>query len=113
VPVRPIRIIGDPVLHRPTRPVETFDGELKALVADMFETMAAADGVELGIHSLSAVNMAGVSAQGKGPALSLNTGDNDGFYSMDGGKSWTYQQYGGGDNDCSYADPLRPRSSNG
>jgi len=61
-------------------------------------------------RTLSSINIAGVSAQGKGPALSLNTGDNDGFYSMDGGASWVYQQYGGGDNDCSYADPLRPAS---
>ena len=40
--IRPIVIVGDPVLHNPTRPVETFDDELKTLVADMFETMAAA-----------------------------------------------------------------------
>jgi peptide deformylase len=52
VSVRPIRIIGDPVLHRPTRPVETFDDELKALVADMFDTMAAADGVGLAANQV-------------------------------------------------------------
>jgi peptide deformylase len=55
VAVRPIRIIGDPVLHTPTCPVETFDEELKALVADMFDTMAAAEGVGL------AANQVGVS----------------------------------------------------
>ncbi len=60
--------------------------------------------------TLSCVNVAGVSTQSNGPALSLNTGDNDGFYSMDGGASWSYQQYGGGDNDCSFADPLRSNS---
>ena len=53
--VRPIRIIGDPVLHTPTGPVETFDEELKALVADLFDTMAAAEGVGL------AANQVGVS----------------------------------------------------
>jgi hypothetical protein len=37
------------------------------------------------IQSLSVVNIAGVALPGKGPALSLNSGDNDGFYSMDGG----------------------------
>ena len=52
MPVRPIRIIGDPALHRPTRPVETFDGELKALVEDMFETMAAAEGVGLAANQI-------------------------------------------------------------
>jgi hypothetical protein len=62
------------------------------------------------VNSLSCVNIAGVSVQGNGPVISLNTGDNDGFASSDGGKSWHRQQYGGGDNDCSFADPLRPHS---
>jgi peptide deformylase len=52
VAVRPIRIIGDPVLHAPTRPVETFDAELEALVEDMFETMAAAEGVGLAANQV-------------------------------------------------------------
>jgi peptide deformylase len=52
VSVRPIRIIGDPVLHRPTRPVDTFDAELKALVEDMFDTMAAAEGVGLAANQI-------------------------------------------------------------
>jgi peptide deformylase len=50
--VRPIRIIGDPVLHAPTRPVTEFDDELRTLVADMFETMAAADGVGLAANQV-------------------------------------------------------------
>jgi peptide deformylase len=52
VSVRPIRIIGDPVLHRPTRPVETFDDELRTLVEDMFDTMAAAEGVGLAANQV-------------------------------------------------------------
>jgi peptide deformylase len=52
VSVRPIRIIGDPVLHRPTRPVDTFDDALKALVEDMFDTMAAAEGVGLAANQI-------------------------------------------------------------
>jgi peptide deformylase len=52
VAVRPIRIIGDPVLHTPTRSVEVFDEELKALVADMFDTMAAAEGVGLAANQI-------------------------------------------------------------
>jgi peptide deformylase len=55
VAVRPIRIVGDPVLHTPTRPVTVFDDALRELVADMFDTMAAADGVGL------AANQVGVS----------------------------------------------------
>ncbi|GAA5141136.1 peptide deformylase [Pseudonocardia adelaidensis] len=50
--VRPIRIIGDPVRHRPTRLVETFDDDLKTLVEEMCDTMAAADGVGLAARLL-------------------------------------------------------------
>jgi peptide deformylase len=52
VTVRPIRIIGDPVLHTPTEPVAAFDAELKVLVEDMFETMAAAEGVGLAANQV-------------------------------------------------------------
>lgn len=45
--VLPIRIMGDPVLHAPADPVETIDAGVRALVADMFETMDAAPGVGL------------------------------------------------------------------
>ncbi|MDH2442388.1 peptide deformylase [Amnibacterium sp. CER49] len=45
--VLPIRITGDPVLHTPAKPVTEFDESLKALVADMFETMDKAPGVGL------------------------------------------------------------------
>ena len=64
----------------------------------------------IGINTLSCVNIAGVALPGKGPVISLNTGDNDGYTSSDGGATWRPQNYGGGDNDCSYADPLRPHS---
>ncbi|HEY8319835.1 MAG TPA: peptide deformylase [Amnibacterium sp.] len=45
--VLPIRITGDPVLHTPAREVTDFDGTLRTLVADMFETMDKAPGVGL------------------------------------------------------------------
>lgn len=47
MPIRPIVITGEPVLHAPTRPVTSFDEELRSLVADMFETMDLAHGVGL------------------------------------------------------------------
>ncbi|MCP2271886.1 peptide deformylase [Actinokineospora diospyrosa] len=50
--VHPIRIVGDPVLHNPTTPVERFDEELKALVEDMYDTMAAANGVGLAANQI-------------------------------------------------------------
>jgi peptide deformylase len=52
VAVRPIRITGDPVLHQPTRRVTAFDDALRALVADLRETMAAADGVGLAANQI-------------------------------------------------------------
>lgn len=45
--ILPITITGEPVLHKVNRPVEKFDGELRALVVDMFDTMRAANGVGL------------------------------------------------------------------
>lgn len=43
---------GDPVMHAPCRPVETFDAELATLVADMVATMYAADGVGLAANQV-------------------------------------------------------------
>ena len=45
--IRPIFETPDPVLRQISRPVETFDEELKTLVADMFDTMYAAPGIGL------------------------------------------------------------------
>ncbi len=45
--VLPICITGEPVLHRPASPVETIDEGIRALVANMIETMHEAPGVGL------------------------------------------------------------------
>ncbi|MGY2002996.1 peptide deformylase [Blastococcus sp. SYSU DS1024] len=45
--VTPIRLFGDPVLHRPAAPVVDFDAELRQLVTDLTETMQAAGGAGL------------------------------------------------------------------
>ncbi|GLX02375.1 peptide deformylase [Microtetraspora sp. NBRC 16547] len=50
--VRPIRYVGDPVLHRPCAPVTRFDEELAALVEDMFASMYAAEGVGLAANQI-------------------------------------------------------------
>jgi peptide deformylase len=50
--VHPIRIAGDPVLHNPVRKIDKFDDELRTLVDDMFETMAAARGVGLAANQI-------------------------------------------------------------
>jgi len=44
MPVRPIRLIGDPVLRQPAQSVVDFDKELRALVADLTDTMLDASG---------------------------------------------------------------------
>ena len=45
--LRPIVLMGDPVLRKTADPVEAFDDRLRALVEDMFETMYHAEGVGL------------------------------------------------------------------
>ena len=50
--IHPIRVVGDPVLHHATRPVTDFDDALRTLVADMYETMAAANGVGLAANQI-------------------------------------------------------------
>lgn len=55
--VRPIRIVGDPVLHTATEPIPVGeDGSLPAdladLITDLFETMDAANGVGLAANQI-------------------------------------------------------------
>jgi peptide deformylase len=45
--VYPIVKFPDPILQRPAEPVTAFDGELRKLVDDMFESMYAAHGIGL------------------------------------------------------------------
>jgi peptide deformylase len=47
MPIRPIVRYGDPVLHAPSAPVELIDDSIRALLADMVETMYAAPGIGL------------------------------------------------------------------
>ena len=45
--IYPIVKFPDPILQRPAAPVTEFNGELRTLVADMFESMYAAQGIGL------------------------------------------------------------------
>ena len=54
---RPVTVYGTPVLHRPCAPVTEFGPRLRDLVADLFASMAAAEGVGL------AANQIGVDAR--------------------------------------------------
>lgn len=52
--VRPVVITGEPVLHRRADPVTEWGEELDELIADMFETMDAANGVGLAAPQIGA-----------------------------------------------------------
>ncbi|MFI0480318.1 peptide deformylase [Actinomadura sp. 9N215] len=50
--VRPITLVGTPVLHQPCRLVDDFDAALKELADDMFASMYEADGVGLAANQI-------------------------------------------------------------
>ena len=50
--LRPVRIYGDPVLRTKAKDVTEFDDTLRRLVEDMFETMAAYQGVGLAANQV-------------------------------------------------------------
>lgn len=71
--IRPIVKYGSAVLEQPTRPVETFDSELAALVEDMFESMYGARGVGLAAPQIGlSLNLAVIDVTtGKNPEARL------------------------------------------
>lgn len=71
--VRPVRIYGDPALRTRTREVRDFDDTLRALVADLYETMVAYNGVGL------AANQVGVGQRVFVVDLPLEDGSHDRF----------------------------------
>jgi peptide deformylase len=52
MPLRPVRIYGDPVLRQKAREIREFDDSLRSLVADLFETMHAYLGVGLAANQI-------------------------------------------------------------
>jgi hypothetical protein len=61
-----------------------------------------------GLSTLGVVNAAVNPRPKHAPAICMGHGDNSGFSTPDGGKHWETQDYGGGDNDACFADPLQP-----
>lgn len=47
MPAREVRLLGDPVLRQKAKPVAELTDDLRALIADMFDTMYEEDGVGL------------------------------------------------------------------
>ena len=45
--IKPLIILPDPILRQASKPIETVDGDVKALAADMLETMYDAPGIGL------------------------------------------------------------------
>lgn len=60
-----------------------------------------------GLATLAAGHIAGLAAPGRAPALYINTGDNDNFFSLDGGTSWRGAGSGCGDCGPWFADPAQ------
>jgi photosystem II stability/assembly factor-like uncharacterized protein len=61
-----------------------------------------------GLSTLSAVNLAGLAIRGKTPALYMGTGDNDDFYSLNGGRAWGDPVSDCGDCGTWFADAAQP-----
>src|SRR4051812_3686116 len=81
--VRPIRLFGDPVLRTPADPVSVFDGELRALVRDLEDTVrepgragVAAPQIGVGLR-VFAYHVDGVVGHLVNPVLSGHTGTQD------------------------------------
>lgn len=49
---RPITVVGNPVLHKECKDVTAFDGELAALIDDMFASQRTAEGVGLAANQI-------------------------------------------------------------
>jgi len=60
-----------------------------------------------GLPTLDAVNIAGLAGAGGAPALYIGTGDNDSFFTTDGGVNWRNAGWGLGDADAWFADIAR------
>jgi peptide deformylase len=70
VSILDIRVLGDPVLRKPTKPVTEVTDELRRLIADMFETMYAAEGIGLAAPQVGrSERVAVVDVEGKKFAL--------------------------------------------
>jgi peptide deformylase len=66
VSILDIRVLGDPVLRKPTKRVTAITDELRKLIADMFETMYAAEGIGLAAPQVGrAERVAVVDVEGK------------------------------------------------
>ncbi len=69
--LRPLHLLGSPVLREPAAPVGTVDDDVRALVADLFETMRAAKGVGLAANQIGIARRVAVVETGEGESFAL------------------------------------------
>lgn len=62
--LRPIHVLGSPVLREPAAPVVAVDEEVRALLADLWETMRVADGVGLAANQIGVARRVAVVSVG-------------------------------------------------
>ena len=70
--LRNIRLEGDPILRKKSRPVEGITDRIKILLDDMVETMNHADGVGLAAPQVGVLRRAVVIDVGEGPIKMIN-----------------------------------------
>jgi peptide deformylase len=84
VTVRPIRLLGDPVLRTPSEPVTSFDADLRALVRDLLDTVALPGRAglaapQIGVNArVFAYNVDGVAGYVVNPVIVATDGEQDG-----------------------------------
>jgi peptide deformylase len=79
--IREILEVPDPRLKTVSTPVGKFDGELKALVADMFETMYAANGIGLAAVQVGVpIRLLVIDLQPEDPDAEPEACDHDGHH---------------------------------
>ncbi|MGI5241347.1 peptide deformylase [Dactylosporangium sp. CA-139066] len=83
--IRPIRILGDPVLRTPAEPVTSFDAQLRGLVRDLLDTLTGEPGragvaaPQIGVPARVFVYAAGgVSGHLVNPRITARAGVQDG-----------------------------------
>ncbi|NLN14157.1 MAG: peptide deformylase [Tissierellia bacterium] len=70
--LRRIRLEGDPILRKKSRPVEEINERIKTLLDDMVETMNDADGVGLAAPQIGILRRVVVIDVGEGPIKMIN-----------------------------------------
>lgn len=69
--LRPIHLLGSPVLRERAVEIATVDGEVRELIADLYEVMRAAKGVGLAANQVGVARRVAVVETGEGESFAL------------------------------------------